>query len=125
MILLSAGTLSSAVETLTVCLLLIAVLLITWAVTKWTGTLAKGQSKGGENIEVLETCRIAQDKYVQIIRTGNKVVSVAVSKDSVTMLAELDPDSVETVLPAENGQNKNSSFKELFQKVRETKKDDQ
>lgn len=47
------------------------------------------------DMEVLQTCRITNDKYLQIVRVANKLIVIAVCKDSVTYLTELDPDAID------------------------------
>ncbi len=119
MLLLTAAmdTAESAAQMITVLILFVAVLWVTWLVTKWTASYQKGKWKGS-NIEVLESFRIAPDKYVQIVRVGNRYLAIAVSKDGVTMLTELEED--ELILPDDSVDSK-MNFKELFEKVREKK----
>ncbi len=104
---------------ITVLLLFVAVLWVTWAVTKWTAGYQKGRMKSG-NIEMLESFRIAPDKYVQIIRVADKCLAIAVSKESVTLLAELDEAAL---LQDEVPEGTKLSFKELLEKVREKKEE--
>ena len=42
------------------------------------------------NFEIVETFPIAQNKYLQLIRMGNKYVVISVAKDAVNVIAELD-----------------------------------
>ena len=85
MILLTQG-LSAYAQFITVLLLFVAVLGVTAVVTKWMANYQKQQSTN-ENIEVIETTRIANNKYIQIIRAGGKYMAIAVCKDTVTMLS--------------------------------------
>ena len=39
---------------------------------------------------MVETFPIAQNKYLQLIRMGNKYVVISVSKDNVTYITEID-----------------------------------
>ena len=87
MILLTQG-LSAYAQFITVLLLFVAVLGVTAVVTKWMANYQKQQSTN-ENIEVIETTRIANNKYIQIIRAGGKYMAIAVCKDTVTMLGEI------------------------------------
>lgn len=118
---LLTGTLTTTIggyaQFITVLLLFVAVLWVTWAVTKWTAGYQKGKMRGG-NIEMLESFRIASDKYVQIIRVADKYLAVAVSKDGVSLLTELDESALHQT---EEAGNSKISFKELLEKVREKK----
>ena len=118
MILLTATeSLSGYARFITVLILFVVVLMVTWAVTKWTAGYQKGKWAGG-NIEMLESFRIAPDKYVQIIRVADKYLAVAVAKDTVTFLTELDESELMLKKDAAGGK---MSFQELLEKVREKK----
>lgn len=119
MTLLTMETLGGIAQFITVLVLFVIVLWVTWAVTKWTAGYQKGKQAGG-NIEILESFRIASDKYVQIIRVADKYLAVAVTKDSVTFLAELDG---QTLLFPEDTAGMKMNFREILEKVREKKKE--
>ena len=69
---------------------------------------------------MLEIIRIASDKYVQIIRVGNKYLAVAVAKDTVTFLTEVDESAL---MRRDDTAEAKMSFQELLEKVREKKKE--
>lgn len=118
-LLTTTESLSGYAQFITVLILFVAVLWVTWAVTKWTAGYQKGKMAGG-NIEMLESFRVAPDKYVQIIRVADKYLAIAVAKDTVTFLTELDES--ELMLKEEKAGAK-ISFQELLEKVREKKKE--
>ena len=111
MILLTTESLSGYAQFITVLILFVVVLWVTWAVTKWTAGYQKGKWTGG-NIEMLESFRIAPDKYVQIIRVADKYLAVAV--------AELDESEL---MQKKDMAGAKMSFQELLEKVREKKKE--
>ena len=108
---LLTGSPGSYAQFITVLLIFIIVLGITAVVTKWMASYQKQQSVN-ENIEVIETTRIANNKYIQIIRAGEKYMAIAVCKDTVTMLGEIPEGSLKTTKPAQN-----FGFKELLDKA--------
>lgn len=110
MVLLTQGS-GAYAQFITVLLLFVAVLGITAVVTKWMANYQKQQSSN-ENIEVIETARIANNKYIQIIRAGGKYMAIAVCKDTVTMLGEIPEDTLKEMKPMQG-----FSFKELFDKA--------
>ena len=65
------------------------------------------------NIEIIETARISQNKYLQIVRAGKTYMVIAVCKDTVTMLGEVSEDE----LTLDDPSAKRTSFKELFDKT--------
>ncbi|MBD5550744.1 MAG: flagellar biosynthetic protein FliO [Lachnospiraceae bacterium] len=119
MILLTMDTLGGIAQFITVLVLFVAVLWVTWAVTKWMGGYQKGKWAGG-NIEMLESFRIASDKYVQIIRVADKYLAIAVSKDTVTVLSELEESKL---VRRDDADSAKISFQKILEKVREKKKE--
>ena len=119
MVLLKMETLGGIAQFITVLVLFVIVLWVTWAVTKWTASYQKGKGAGG-NIEMLESFRIASDKYVQIIRVADKYLAVAVAKDTVTFLAQLDESAL---VWRESAVGVKMNFQEILEKVREKKKE--
>ncbi|MDR2889628.1 MAG: flagellar biosynthetic protein FliO [Lachnospiraceae bacterium] len=92
MLTLTAGN-GGVVQLLTVVVIFVFVLAITYLSTKWLANYQKGRSVGS-NIEVIETYRLTVNKYVQIVRIGNKYLAIAVGKDEVTFLTELNHDDL-------------------------------
>ena len=85
---LLTGITSSYVQFITVLLVFVLVLGITAFTTRWMANYQKQQGAGG-NIQVIETSRISNNKYVQIVRVGKTYMVIAVGKDTVTMLGEV------------------------------------
>lgn len=95
MLLTSNNGVDSIVQLITVLVIFVFVLVITLLVTKWMAGFQKQQSMG-KNIQVIETTRMTANQCVQILKIGNKYVAVAVGKDNVTLLAQLDEDEIDT-----------------------------
>lgn len=89
MLLVNQGALESLAQFLTALVIFIFVLAITWFTTRYIANFQK-QSMSGRNIEVIETTRITPNKHLQIIKVGEQYLLIAVCKDTVTMLAQLD-----------------------------------
>ena len=68
-ILTASGSLESFVQFITILLLFLFVLVITYVVTRWVSGIQKIQMTG-KNMELVETMRISNSKYLQIVRTG-------------------------------------------------------
>ena len=113
MILTVSNSTDSYLQFLTVLILFVFVLAATYWTTKWIAGYQKGK-KADANLEVIETSQIANNKYVQIIRVGQKYLAVAIGKDSVTMLTEIPEDQLTFSSSANNEQ---VGFKELFEKM--------
>ena len=112
MVLLStAGLGSSYAQFITVLILFVLVLGVTAVVTKWLAGYQKQQSVGS-NIQVIETSRISNNKYIQIVRVGDTYMVIAVCKDTITLLGQISKES----LKSENTGG-DFSFRELLEKV--------
>ncbi|MCM1174731.1 MAG: flagellar biosynthetic protein FliO [Blautia sp.] len=113
MILTVSNSANSYLQFLTVLILFVFVLAVTYFTTKWISGYQKGK-RADANLEVIETFQIANSKYVQIIRVGQKYLAVAIGKDSVTMLTEVPEDQLTFSSSADNEQ---LGFRELFEKI--------
>ena len=88
MLLISGGSGESFVQFLTVLVLFCVVLAITYITTRWIANFQKTRQEGS-NIQVLETCKIAPNAYIQIVKIGLRFVAVAVCKDTVRKIVEI------------------------------------
>ena len=113
MILSVSGRTDSYVQFITVLLIFLFVLLVTYWVTKWTAGYQKSQT-AHDNMEILETIRLSNNKYVQIVRIGRKYLAVAICKDTVTMLTEIPEQDL--VFPDGNA-SKTIGFKDILEKI--------
>lgn len=115
----SYSRLSSFAQLITLFLVFVFVLALTYFATKWMAQQQKQQFKC-KNIEVIETFRISNTKYVQILRLGSKYVAISVCKDTVTMLTELEKEELEFTEQQEGMLN--LGFQEVLKKVKEMNK---
>ena len=113
MILAVSGRTDSYIQFITVLLIFLFVLLVTYWVTKWTAGYQRSQTANA-NMEILETIRLSNNKYVQIVRVGRKYLAVAICKDTVTMLTEIPEQDL--VFPDGNAV-KTLGFKDILEKI--------
>lgn len=115
MILLSAGhgIVSSVSQLLTVVLIFIFVLVLTYWTTRFAGNYKK-QQMAGKNIQVMETVGISASKYLQIVKIGGKYIVIGVSKDTITYLCEINEDE----LDFSNNNGAGESFKSILEKLK-------
>lgn len=105
---------SSFAQFITVFLLFLAVLALTYFTTRYIAGYQKSRIKTG-NMELIESLRISNNKYLQIVRAGNKYLVMAVCKDSVTFLVELKED--ELIISQEEAVN--LDFKGFLEKAKQ------
>lgn len=110
---------SSYAQFVTVLLIFLFVMAITWFTTRWIAKIQQGQmASRGANLEIIETQRLSPDKYIEIVRAGDKYLVIAVGKSEVHMLTELDVSEIN--LSAYNGQS--MDFKSIFNKIKDSSK---
>ena len=122
MLLTGTGRTDSYLQFLTVLILFVFVLGITWVTTRWIANYQKGRALSGHP-EVVETLRSPGNTFPQIVRAGKKYLVIAVGKDEIHMLTELTEDEV-TTLKEHNTQN--PDFKSILEKLKKqnAKEDD-
>ena len=118
MIVLGVGTntvvTDSYVELIVLLVVFFLILFAAYYVTKLIAK--KGLLRGKtQNIELIESFRLNQNKMIQIVRIGNKYIVIGVSKDHFEYLTEVDPEELD-LTPVE-ASNKDVSFKEVIQNV--------
>jgi len=106
------GAESSYAQFIAVLVIFVLVLGVTALTTKWISGYQKQQG-ADSNIEVIETSRLTNNKYLQIIRVGEKYMVIAVCKDTVTMLGEISAEQLKIPERVSSG----LGFKELFDKA--------
>ena len=108
-------------QLLTLLIIFIFVLTLTYFATRWVGNYQKNKLSGS-NIKILETMRISNTKYIQIVKIGNKCFSIAVCKDSITYLCQLEED--ELVYQETSTCSNTESFKLILDKFKKDKPED-
>jgi len=113
-VLAKSSTAGSISQLITVFLIFILVLLATAFTTRFIANYQKGQSVN-RNMEVIETLRIANNKYLQIVRTAGKYIVIGIGKDEISMLTEVSEDEL-IKLSTDNGKAK-ETFSDIFAKA--------
>ena len=109
-----SGGIDSFARLLTVFFIFLLVLGLTYVTTRFIGGYQKTRLRSS-NFEVIDTLRLSQTKYLQILRAGDKYLVLAICKDTVTKLCELEESEViRPQYPAGE-----VSFDELFAKAKE------
>lgn len=105
---------NSIVQFVTVTIVFIIVLAITFFTTRWIGSYQKKQISKG-NIKIVESLRISNNKVLEVVNIGSKYFLIAVCKDTVTQIGEID--GSELKLLEESG-NTNESFGNVFSRFK-------
>ncbi len=123
MVILSAGTSGSdsVLRLIGVLLIFVFVLAITYFTTRWIANYQKGQNQH-KNLRTIETIRVTNNKYIQIVEAGTEYLVIAVGKDEIHLLTKLTkeqlkalPDEEKSTLLQGNGEN----FRDVFDRLKE------
>lgn len=89
MIIAATNVMNSVIELITVLVIFLFVLALTYYVTRWIAGYQKTKTAQG-NLSVIEVIRISNNQYVQIVRAGKEqYLVVGVGKDRITLLTTL------------------------------------
>jgi flagellar protein FliO/FliZ len=99
-------------------LLLAVILIATYYTTKWIGKIKFGQLKSN-NFQLIDSYNIAPNKMLQIVKVTDKYIVIAVGKDSVQFITELEEEQVKLKkMPSGEKQ----SFKKLLAMIKDKNK---
>lgn len=115
MLLTITDSVSSFAQFITVLIIFIFVLGVTYFTTRYIAGYQKARIKTG-NMELVESLRISNNKYLQIVRAGERYIVMAVCKDTVTLLAELEKDELVFI---DQGEAAVPDFKGVLDKARQ------
>ena len=116
MILALSDRAESFTQFLTVILVFLLVLALTYFTTRFVGNYQKARSVN-RNFEVIETYRITNGKYLQIVKIGEKYMVIGIGKDNITSICELSADDIKPV--TESPSQSIETFKNILDKARQ------
>lgn len=119
MLLTVTSGMDSVIQFITVLLIFVFVLGVAYFTTRYVAGIQKDKYKTG-NMELIETLRISNNKYLQIVRVADKFFCMAVCKDTVTMLGEIRK---EDMVFYENSMNSNLNFQDIFERIKQKQLD--
>ena len=94
--------------------LLIIILVAAYYTSKIIANFKMGQLRKS-NFQVIDSYRISANKLLQIIKVGNKFLVIAVGKDTITLLTELEESEV---MIREFHQGDKQNFKQILEKFK-------
>lgn len=97
MIILSSN-LNNLLQLFGVSVLFIFVLGITYLTTRFVGGVNLKKERNS-NFKVIETYKITNNKFLQIINIGDKYVVISVSKDDIHFITEISEDQIHKIEP--------------------------
>lgn len=92
--LLTEGTrFTSTLELFGLVIVFIVVIAACYFVTRFVGGRQLAQQRNS-NFLVLDTFRLAQNKYLQLVQVGRRYFVIAVGKDAVSLISELEKEDI-------------------------------
>ncbi|MCM1156934.1 MAG: flagellar biosynthetic protein FliO [Bacteroidales bacterium] len=111
--------LESIGQLICVVLLFFFVLFLAYLAARIAGSLQSNVINKHSNIKVIEVFRLSNNKLIEIVRIGEHYLALAVCKDTVTVLSELNAEEVkeqETALEPIH-------FKDILDRIKNEKQD--
>lgn len=112
--------LASVFRLIGVLLVFLFVLAVTYATTKWIAHYQQGIA-ANRNIQVIETFRITNNKFIQIIQVGERYLVISVCKDTINILTEITEDEL-VWKPSNEEEGDRSGINSNFQEILENLK---
>lgn len=102
-----------------VLLIFVFVLGLTYFCTRWIAKY-QGSLHPTKNIKIIETYRITNNKFIQIVEVGKVCLVIAVCKDTITLLCEMTREEL-AWLPESDEQPPvvSENFQEILRKLKE------
>ncbi len=118
MVLLSrSNALEGVIQLLVVLIMFLFVLGMAYLAARLTGRF-QSNIQSRSNVKIIETTRIGNNKYIQIVKIGSRYAAIGVGKDDITFLTELKEEELN--LDA-LGNNAKGSFKDILSQLQKKK----
>lgn len=94
----------------------VVVLIMTYYATKWMAGYQK-QQQIGKNLYVVETVRVGNNKFVEIVQTGkDHYIVIGVGKDEIVFLGNLDAEAVNIEEPSDKQISASANFRDILKR---------
>lgn len=114
----STGTLGSIAQIFGMLIAFAVIVAAAYYVSKYFGKYAI-KSKENSNIKVIETSRVAVDRYLQIVEVNGQYFLIGITKTNINLISELKADGIKNFVPKEV---EKFSFKEFLDKAKSKEK---
>ena len=117
---LLSSSLKSFVELIGTLLIFLFVVIICYLTTRWMGGIQKTRGNN-KNLKVIESISLGNNKVLCLVEAGKKYLVIAVGKDEINFMAELNREDLKD-FSFENNEGKTlgkESFQEIFDNLKE------
>ncbi|MBQ8982869.1 MAG: flagellar biosynthetic protein FliO [Lachnospiraceae bacterium] len=120
-LLIKSSPWESIVQLIVVFIMFLFVLALAYFAARFAGRF-QGNIQSRGNIKVLESARVANNKYIQLVKIGERYYAVGIGKDTITFLTELSRDDLN--LDAINDPAR-GSFKDILSQLQKKKEENE
>ncbi len=114
------SSLESLLNLLGVIIMFSMVLILCYAVTRWIGGSGLLQQQN-KNISIVESYKLGPNKFIQIVKIGDKYISIGIGKDTIEYLSEIPEEGLDLEQYIARTSKNPESFKDVFSKVNKKK----
>lgn len=119
-ILMLSSSFDSFLQLISVLLVFVFVLVITYVVTRWMAGYQKGRMRS-KNLQIIETIPAGTNKMICLVKAGKEYLVVSVGKDDIRPLMTLKEEQLTDLsfLSEGDGSITGESFQEIFGQLKE------
>lgn len=121
---LMTSSLESFMQLISVIVIFVFVLVITYVTTRWMAGFQKSRSYN-KNLKIIETIAVGNNKLISIVAVGKKYIAVSVGKDDVHFLTEIKEDELKDLsfLDEPDKESAKESFANILEKLKKSHSD--
>lgn len=112
-----SNAVEGVIQLIVVLIMFLFVLALAYLTARFAGKF-QSNIQSRSNVRIIETARIGNNKYVQIVKVGSRYIAIGVGKDDITFLTELKEDELN--LDALENKTK-GSFKDILSQLQKKK----
>ena len=112
-----SNAVEGVIQLFVVLIMFLFVLALAYLAARFAGRF-QSNIQSRSNVRTIETARIGNNKYIQIVKIGSRYFAIGVGKDDVTFLTELKEEELN--LDALNNNTK-GSFKDILSQLQKKK----
>lgn len=109
----------SFIQLISVLLIFVFVLVLTYFTTKWLAGNQTARSNN-KNLHLIESINVGNNKFISIVQAGEIYLVVSINKDDIKLLAQLNKEQLTDLsfeLP--NDKSNNDSFQQILNKFKD------
>ena len=118
------SSLESFMQLISVLVIFVFVLVITYVTTRWMAGFQKSRSYN-KNLKIIETIAVGNNNLISIVAVGKKYIAVSIGKDDVHFLTEIKEDELKDLsfLDEPDKESAKESFANILEKLKKSHSD--